>query len=47
MLWRRKLDPDMYAMPIHSALMDLVGQGLLVACFEIVQRMGKNVELQR
>ncbi|PFH53569.1 hypothetical protein AMATHDRAFT_83860 [Amanita thiersii Skay4041] len=35
-LWRRGLDPDMYALPIHSALMDLIGQLLLVLCFEVV-----------
>ncbi|RDB19190.1 Solute carrier family 41 member 1 [Hypsizygus marmoreus] len=36
-LWAKQRDPDMYALPIHSALMDLVGQLLLVICFEIVQ----------
>jgi len=35
-LWSKKLDPDMYALPIHSALMDLIGQLLLVLCFELV-----------
>ncbi|KIL68489.1 hypothetical protein M378DRAFT_120593 [Amanita muscaria Koide BX008] len=35
-LWKRGLDPDIYALPIHSALMDLIGQTLLVICFEIV-----------
>ena len=35
-LWKRGLDPDMYALPIHSALVDLVGLLLLVLCFEIV-----------
>ncbi|EGN96398.1 hypothetical protein SERLA73DRAFT_186115 [Serpula lacrymans var. lacrymans S7.3] len=39
-LWSRKRDPDMYALPIHSALMDLVGQLLLVLCFEIVTALG-------
>ncbi|THV06915.1 hypothetical protein K435DRAFT_742928 [Dendrothele bispora CBS 962.96] len=43
-LWNRKLDPDMYALPIHSALMDLVGQSLLVLCFEIVSLLGGAVE---
>lgn len=42
LLWAREYDPDMYALPIHSALMDLVGQLLLVACFEIVSVMGKS-----
>ncbi|KAG6817052.1 hypothetical protein H0H87_000464 [Tephrocybe sp. NHM501043] len=36
-LWSKNCDPDMYALPIHSALMDLVGQLLLAMCFEIVQ----------
>ncbi|KAI6097962.1 hypothetical protein EDD16DRAFT_1498967, partial [Pisolithus croceorrhizus] len=35
-LWSKDLDPDMYALPIHSALMDLVGQLLLVLCFQLV-----------
>jgi solute carrier family 41 len=44
-LWRLGRDPDMYAMPVHSALMDLVGQLLLVACFEIVSSLGKDVKV--
>jgi len=36
-LWNKGRDPDMYALPIHSAFMDLVGQSLLVACFEFVE----------
>ncbi|KAJ7063623.1 Mg transporter [Mycena amicta] len=43
-LWARGLDPDMYALPIHSALMDLIGQLLLVACFEIVSLLGGKVQ---
>ncbi|KAF4604330.1 hypothetical protein EYR40_001509 [Pleurotus pulmonarius] len=42
-LWKRKYDPDMYALPIHSALMDLIGQLLLVLCFEIVSLLGVTV----
>ncbi|PBK64588.1 hypothetical protein ARMSODRAFT_1087986 [Armillaria solidipes] len=42
-LWSKKLDPDMYALPIHSALMDLIGQLLLVLCFEIVSLLGVHV----
>lgn len=42
-LWSRGFDPDMYALPVHSALMDLVGQLLLVACFELVSVMGVSV----
>ncbi|KAJ7042014.1 Mg transporter [Mycena alexandri] len=45
-LWARNLDPDMYALPIHSALMDLVGQLLLVLCFEIVSLFGGRVALK-
>ncbi|KAJ3731639.1 Mg transporter, partial [Lentinula guzmanii] len=39
-LWSKNLDPDTYALPIHSALMDLIGQLLLVLCFEIVTLLG-------
>jgi solute carrier family 41 len=42
-LWSRDKDPDMYALPIHSALMDLIGQLLLVLCFEIVSLLGVPV----
>ncbi|KAJ6457064.1 Mg transporter [Mycena vitilis] len=45
-LWARKLDPDMYALPIHSALMDLIGQLLLVLCFEIVSLLGAKVQVK-
>jgi solute carrier family 41 len=41
-LWSKKLDPDLYALPIHSALMDLIGQLLLVLCFEIVSLIRGN-----
>ncbi|KAE9405851.1 hypothetical protein BT96DRAFT_955114 [Gymnopus androsaceus JB14] len=39
-LWSKNLDPDTYALPIHSATMDLIGQLLLVLCFEIVSLLG-------
>ncbi|KAI0699664.1 hypothetical protein BC835DRAFT_1267406 [Cytidiella melzeri] len=39
-LWNRNLDPDMYALPILSAVVDLVGQLLLVACFEMLSHLG-------
>ncbi|KAF7359108.1 Solute carrier family 41 member 1 [Mycena sanguinolenta] len=45
-LWARNLDPDMYALPIHSALMDLIGQLLLVVCFEIVSLFGGQVQVK-
>ncbi|KAJ7700808.1 hypothetical protein B0H17DRAFT_1327832 [Mycena rosella] len=44
LLWKRNLDPDMYALPVHSALMDLIGQLLLVLCFEIVSLLGARVQ---
>jgi len=43
-LWNRNLDPDMYALPIHSALVDLISQLLLVLCFEIVSLLGVKVK---
>lgn len=43
-LWSRSFDPDMYALPIHSAMMDLVGQLLLVLCFQLVSLMGIRLE---
>ncbi|KAL1742222.1 Mg transporter [Schizophyllum fasciatum] len=43
-LWARGLDPDSNALPLHSSFMDLVGQLLLVLCFEIVSAMGVVVE---
>ncbi|KAF9239130.1 hypothetical protein BU15DRAFT_88139 [Melanogaster broomeanus] len=42
-LWSKGRDPDIYALPIHSALMDLIGQLLLVLCFTLVSLMGVNV----
>ncbi|XP_006458665.1 hypothetical protein AGABI2DRAFT_217440 [Agaricus bisporus var. bisporus H97] len=42
-LWSKKRDPDMYALPIHSAFVDVMGQLLLVLCFEIVSGLGGNV----
>ncbi|KAI5118321.1 hypothetical protein M0805_006604 [Coniferiporia weirii] len=43
-LWKRDRDPDMYAMPVHSSVVDLVGQLLLVLCFEVVSLMGQHLE---
>ncbi|CCM05763.1 uncharacterized protein FIBRA_07996 [Fibroporia radiculosa] len=42
-LWKRDLDPDMYAMPLQSAVMDLVGQLLLVLCYEAAALLGSKV----
>ena len=46
LLWRRGLDPDMYALPCQSALTDLVGQLLLVACYEVASLLGVKVALK-
>ncbi|TFK25742.1 solute carrier family 41 member 1 [Coprinopsis marcescibilis] len=43
-LWAKGRDPDVYALPVHSALMDLIGQLLLVLCFEIVSAMGAKIK---
>ncbi|EIW85659.1 hypothetical protein CONPUDRAFT_48875 [Coniophora puteana RWD-64-598 SS2] len=43
-LWARGRDPDMDAMPLHSAAMDLLGQLLLVLCFELVGLLGVKME---
>ncbi|RXW21813.1 hypothetical protein EST38_g4037 [Candolleomyces aberdarensis] len=45
-LWSKNRDPDMYALPIHSALMDLIGQLLLVLCFEIVTKLGAKLHVR-
>jgi len=42
-LWSKEYDPDTYAMPVHSAMMDLIGQLLLVACYEFVNAIGGKV----
>ncbi|KAG6849380.1 hypothetical protein H0H93_008934 [Arthromyces matolae] len=36
-LWSKNCDPDVYALPIHSALVDLVGHVFLAICYEIAQ----------
>ncbi|GBE86126.1 hypothetical protein SCP_0900030 [Sparassis crispa] len=42
-LWTRGLDPDVWALPLNSALVDLVGQLLLVCCYEIAALLGAHV----
>ena len=42
-LARHGYDPDMYAMPIHSATVDLMGQLLLVSSFELASILGLHV----
>ncbi|KAI1791516.1 hypothetical protein LXA43DRAFT_1010590 [Ganoderma leucocontextum] len=46
LLWKWHLDPDMYALPCQSALTDLVGQLLLVACYEVASLLGVKVALK-
>ena len=43
LLWKRHLDPDMYALPFQSAITDLIGQLLLVACYIIAGKVGADV----
>ncbi|KZO90389.1 hypothetical protein CALVIDRAFT_542714 [Calocera viscosa TUFC12733] len=43
LFWRNGLDPDIYCLPIQSSLIDLIGQLLLVACYEIAQLAGAKV----
>jgi solute carrier family 41 len=40
---RHGYDPDMYVLPIHSAIMDLAGELLLVSCFELASAIGLHV----
>ncbi len=40
---RRGYDPDVYVLPIHSAIVDLVGELLLVSCFELASAIGLHV----
>ncbi|GBE78658.1 hypothetical protein SCP_0115480 [Sparassis crispa] len=42
-LWTRNLDPDVWVLPLNSALVDLVGQLLLVCCYEIAALLGSHV----
>lgn len=47
LFWRRGLDPDAYCLPVHSALVDLIGQLLLVACYEMASALGNDVKISR
>ncbi|KAG8927637.1 hypothetical protein FRC01_007144 [Tulasnella sp. 417] len=38
-------DPDNYCLPVHSALCDLIGQLMLVACYELAGQLGADVDL--
>jgi len=42
-LWSKGLDPDMYAMPIQSSLVDLLGQCLLVLSYELTTLLGSDM----
>ena len=44
--WAYGYDPDNYCLPVHSALMDLTGQLMLVACYELVGQIGVDVDLK-
>lgn len=46
LFWSNGYDPDNYCLPVHSALCDLVGQLMLVACYELVGQMGGDVGLR-
>ncbi|KIO25583.1 hypothetical protein M407DRAFT_208950 [Tulasnella calospora MUT 4182] len=43
--WSRGYDPDNYCLPVHSALCDLIGQLMLVACYELAGELGADVDL--
>ena len=42
-LWKSGRDPDTYALPIQSSLVDLISQLLLVACYIIAGKVGADV----
>ena len=42
-LARHGYDPDVYALPIHSAILDLVGQLMLGSTFELASALGLHV----
>ncbi|WVF69743.1 hypothetical protein IAT40_004522 [Kwoniella sp. CBS 6097] len=41
--WSKDLDPDSYTLPIHSALVDFLGQLILMLAYEICILEGKDV----
>ncbi|WWD21552.1 hypothetical protein CI109_106038 [Kwoniella shandongensis] len=41
--WSKNLDPDSYTLPIHSALVDFLGQLLLMVAYEICILQGEDV----
>lgn len=44
-LWQRGYDPDTYCLPVHSSLMELVGQCLLVAAYASASMLGVDVQI--
>jgi len=42
-LWSKGLDPDLYAMPIQSALVDLIGQFCLLLSYEATTWLGNDM----
>jgi len=45
-LWARGLDPDSYCLPLHSAIVDVVGQCLLVVAYLVSSALGVDVKLR-
>ncbi|KAF8319447.1 hypothetical protein DL93DRAFT_2132573 [Clavulina sp. PMI_390] len=43
--WARGLDPDTYCLPVHTAVMELVGQSLLVSAYLIASGLGVDVRI--
>ncbi|WVO18882.1 uncharacterized protein IAS62_000154 [Cryptococcus decagattii] len=41
--WSKDLDPDSYTLPIHSALVDFMGQLLLMLAYETCISLGRDV----
>ncbi|OXC70517.1 hypothetical protein AYX13_00992 [Cryptococcus neoformans] len=41
--WSKDLDPDSYTLPIHSALVDFMGQLLLMLAYETCIALGRDV----
>ncbi|CAE6441420.1 unnamed protein product [Rhizoctonia solani] len=46
LFWRYGFDPDAYCLPVHSAVVDLIGQLFLVACYELASLLGNDVKIR-
>lgn len=44
-LWQRGYDPDTYCLPVHSSIMELVGQCLLVGAYASASMLGVDVRI--